>query len=92
MTDGKALIVLGAISVVVTVTGNEENTVTQFLHIVSELTALFISKNCLRELNILSKSFPLPEQPEELVGALGTPAKTQTALCGCPTRSIAPES
>ena len=73
--DGKPLTVLGAIPVVVTVTGNEENTVAQFLHIISELTALFISKNFRRELKILSKSFPLPEQPEESVGALGTPAK-----------------
>ena len=34
---------------------------TQFLHMISELSAVFISKNCLRELGILSKSFPLLE-------------------------------
>ena len=41
--------------------GSESNTVTQFLHNVSELSALFISKTCLKDLNIPSNSTPIPE-------------------------------
>jgi hypothetical protein len=61
--------VLGAIPVVIAVTGSESNTITQFLHILSELSSLFISKTCLKELNILSESIPLPHKPGETAHA-----------------------
>jgi hypothetical protein len=61
--DRRPLTVLGAIPVVITVSGIESNTITQFLHIVSELSALFISKTCLKELNIFSESLPIPHKP-----------------------------
>ena len=53
----KPLTVLGAIPVVVTVSDNEVNIVTEFLHIIAKLSALYISKNCIKELNILNKLF-----------------------------------
>ena len=46
---------------VVKVVGSESNTVTQFLHNVSELSALYISKTCLKDLNFPSNSTPIPE-------------------------------
>ena len=45
----------------ITVRDSINNTARQLLHIVSELSALFISKPCLQELGIISDSFPLPE-------------------------------
>ena len=51
--DRRPLTVLGAIPVDVTVRGSLTNTTRQLLHIVSELSALFISKTCLQELNII---------------------------------------
>ena len=43
----------------ITVRDSINNTARQLLHIVSELSALFISKQCLQELGIISDSFPL---------------------------------
>ena len=57
--DRRPLTILGAIPVDVTVRGSISNTTRQLLHIVSELSALFISKTCLQELRIISDSFPL---------------------------------
>ena len=93
--DRRPLTVLGAIPVDITVRGNMNNTTRQLLHIVSELSALFISKTCLQELRIISDSFPLPEQLGDAVDALhitggNTPAPTQ-APCGCPVRTTAPD-
>ena len=48
---------LRAIPVVDTVTGSEINIVTEFLHIIAELSSLFLSKNCLKDINIISESF-----------------------------------
>ena len=56
----------------VTVRGSIKNTAKQILHIVSELSALFISKSCLQDLRIISHSFPLPEHPGEVVDAIHT--------------------
>jgi hypothetical protein len=39
--------------------------VTQILHIITELSTLFISKICINDINILSKSFPLPQHTSE---------------------------
>ena len=82
--DSMPLHMLGAIPLVFTMVGRKTNTVTQLLHIVLELSVLFISKNCLKNLNILSNSFPFPEYP-------GEAPNTTTAPCGCPTRSRAPD-
>jgi hypothetical protein len=54
--DSMPLHMLGAIPLVFTMVGRKTNTVTQLLHIVLELSVLFISKNCLKNLNILSNS------------------------------------
>ena len=61
-----AFVLQGAIPVVVT----EINTVTEFLHIIAELTSLYLSKNCLQAHNIISKSFPLPSNRQESLRAL----------------------
>ena len=58
--DRKPLTIHGAIPVDVTVRGGIGNTTRELLHIVSELSALFISKSCLQELHIISDNFPLP--------------------------------
>ena len=52
--DRRPLTVLGAIPVDITVRGNMNNTARQLLHIVSELSALFISKSGLKELHIIT--------------------------------------
>ena len=79
--DGKPLTVLGAIPVTVTVMESRENTVTEFLHIILELSALYLSKNCLKELNILSKSFPLPCHNPESIQALDSTPSQKEAPC-----------
>ena len=79
--DGKPLTVLGAIPVTVTVMESRENTVTEFLHIILELSALYLSKNCLKELNILSKSFPLPCHNPESIQALDSTPSQKVAPC-----------
>ena len=93
--DRRPLTVLGAIPVDITVRGGMNNTARQLLHIVSELSALFISKSCLQELHIISDSFPLPEQLGESVDALratgSKPPPPSAAPCGCPTRTTAPD-
>ena len=93
--DRRPLTVLGAIPVDITVRGNMNNTARQLLHIVSELSALFISKSCLQELRIISDSFPLPEQLGDTVDALSTtgsrPPPPSAAPCGCPSRTTAPD-
>jgi hypothetical protein len=71
--DSMPLHMLGAIPLVFTMVGRKTNTVTQLLHIVLELSVLFISKNCLKNLNILSNSFPFPEYPGEAPNTMVAP-------------------
>lgn len=62
--DRTQLTILGTIPFTVKVVGSKSNSTTFFLHIASELSRLFLSKLCLRELNIISKRFSLPQLEE----------------------------
>ena len=61
----------------VTVGGNINISARQFLHIMSELSALFISKTCLQVLRIIGDSFPLPAQLGVAVDAISMACSSQ---------------
>ena len=61
----------------VTVGGNINISARQFLHIMSELSALFISKTCLQVLRIIGDSFPLPAQLGVAVAAISMACSSQ---------------
>ena len=58
--DGKKLTVIGALPVEVSVPGTGKLS-KQILHIVKELTGLFLSKLCLSDLGSISPNFPYPD-------------------------------
>ena len=62
VADGRALTVLGAVPVNVSVQGRPDLISKQLLHIVSELKSLFISKSCLMDLGAISPDFRCPHQ------------------------------
>jgi hypothetical protein len=64
--DGKPLTVLDSHR-----GGIKSNTFTQMLHFVTKLPKLFISKTCIKDLNILGKSFSLPEHNGKTLQTLG---------------------
>ena len=81
--DGKKMTVLGAIPVTVTISSTCRSS-KQILHIVNELTGLFLSKLCLSDLGSISDTFPLPN---EAVSMLGQESSWPVlADCGCPRR------
>ena len=65
VADGKAVMVVGGFPVIVERADDETCQVTQFLHVVEELSHLYLSKSCLKALGVISKSFPFPEKSEE---------------------------
>ena len=91
--DGKKLTVMGALPVEVSVPGTTKSS-KQVLHIVKELTGLFLSKLCLSDLGSISSNFPLPDGIS--MASISTQKAEQTcgavlAECGCPRRERAPD-
>ena len=55
---------------------------------VREVKDLFISKLCLKDLEIISPFFPYPHAKEDLVKSIDC---SDTAPCGCPCRTEVPD-
>ena len=90
VADGRELTVKGAIPVIISTRSNPRVTSKQMLHVAEELKSVFLSKNCLKDLNVISPSFPFPmETSESHVAELLT--STDTAPCGCKARTITPD-
>ena len=91
VADGRALTVVGAVPVNVSVQGRPDLVSKQLIHIVSELKSLFISKSCLMDLGAISPDFPLPPPRQEVLEAVEEGEGSLTrAPCGCLTRSDTP--
>ena len=91
--DGRKLTVIGALPVEVSVPGTGKLS-KQILHIVKELTGLFLSKLCLSDLGSISPNFPYPDGiPMNSISASGTDQACGAVLaeCGCPRRERAPD-
>ena len=60
VADGRRLTVLGAIPVTLRPRGDPMDPCKHMLHITQELKSVFLSKNYLKDLGIISKTFPFP--------------------------------
>ena len=67
VADGKAVTVLGSIPVIVRRLDGVQGKVTLLLHVVEELSDLYLSKRCLIELGVIDKSFPFPEKSQGML-------------------------
>ena len=91
VADGRALTVVGAVPVNVSVQGRPDLVSKQLLHIVSELKSLFVSKSCLMDLGAISPDFPSPPPRQERLEAVNEEESSPSrAPCGCLTRSETP--
>jgi len=87
VADGRKLTIMDALSVCVSTTGALAHNTKQMLHIVAELSDLYLSKSCLADLNVISHSFPQPMN--DLDSALSSMDTSKIAECGCPVRQPA---
>ena len=90
VADGRKLTVLGAIPVTLQTRGDSEDPSKHMLHVTQELKSVFLSKNCLKDLGIISPSFPFPRDTAGDCVA-GLTSTDELAPCGCKWRTRAPE-
>ena len=78
VADGRKLTVVGCLPVDVSVAESSIKAI-YLLHVLIELKDLFISKSCLKYLEIISPSFPFPQAKEEFVKSVDC---SELAPCG----------